>query len=308
MKRTLFFLCLMVCCYHAFAQECYKQTRQRGIELYNAGKKEAAQKAFQTAKTCPDKPVNNDLDTWISRCKKVVQREKCYDIKYKEAISFYEAGDKQSAKDLFMEARNCWDKPKQNDLNDWISKCEVNETKPKEADKSSEESSTPTTYVPYVPYVRNNPIILLSGTSVPLKSNHTIYAKRERMGNKIYFTVTEDIKEQDRIVIPKGSTAVGIVRKAKRSSAFGTKGKLHIEMSHINVGNRTIKLNNKMLKFYGKNNTPVAVIAGLCFTPCFFITGTKAYMPANYEFTVTIMNNESFYFGVKQQSNHDSFI
>lgn len=290
MKRTLFLLFLVTCCCHAFGQECYKQTRQRGIELYNTGKKESAQKAFQAAKACPDKPANDDLDAWISKCKKVVLKGKCYVTKYKKAIKLYESGDKQSAKKLFIEAGNCWDKPQSNDLKDWISKCESNELKPKEERRNHDESSSPTMDVP------NNFAILLSGTSVHLKSNYAIYAKREREGNNIYFTVTEDIKVQDRIIIPKGSTAIGIVRKAKRSSAFGTKGKLHIELSHINVGNKTIKLNYKMLRFYGKNNTPIAVISGLCFTPCFFITGTKAYMPANYEFVVTISDNETFYF------------
>lgn len=334
MKRILFLLFLVACCCYGFGQECYKQTRQRGIELYNTGKKESAQKAFQAAKACPDKPSNDDLDAWISKCKKPIQKEKCYATKYKKAIKLYEYGDKQSAKKLFVEARNCWDKPQQNDLKDWISKCEQNKPDPemvtgcyvenynkglelyyKGNKKKAKELFIAAKSCPDKPAnnileklihdcdeadssnVDTNSVTLLSGTSIHLKSNYTILARKVKRYDNIYFTVTEDIKVQGRTVIPQGSIAIGVVKKAKRSSAFGTKGKLYIEMSRIDVGNEMIKLNYKMLRFYGKNNTPIAVIAGLCFTPCFFITGTKAYMPADYEFVVTTSDNEIFYLG-----------
>ena len=52
-----------------YGQSCYNETRSRGISFYNKGQYENAIKAFTAAKSCPDKPKNNDLDSWISKCK-----------------------------------------------------------------------------------------------------------------------------------------------------------------------------------------------------------------------------------------------
>lgn len=69
MKRLFFIstILLIACTIHA--QSCYNETRSRGISFYNKGQYENAIKAFSAAKSCPDKPKNNDLDSWISKCR-----------------------------------------------------------------------------------------------------------------------------------------------------------------------------------------------------------------------------------------------
>ena len=54
---------------------CYNETRNRGISYYNKGQYENAIKAFTAAKSCPDKPDNNDLDQRIAQCRKKQQEE-----------------------------------------------------------------------------------------------------------------------------------------------------------------------------------------------------------------------------------------
>lgn len=55
---------------------CYNETRNRGISYYNKGQYENAIKAFTAAKSCPDKPDNNDLDERIAECRKLIRQQK----------------------------------------------------------------------------------------------------------------------------------------------------------------------------------------------------------------------------------------
>ena len=51
------------------AQDCYNSTRQQGISCYNDGDYSIAIDCFEAAKLCPDRPAEDDLDTWISKCR-----------------------------------------------------------------------------------------------------------------------------------------------------------------------------------------------------------------------------------------------
>ena len=51
-----------------FAQDCYNFTRTQAISFYEKGEYRIARDQFMAAKDCPDKPADNDLDTWIAKC------------------------------------------------------------------------------------------------------------------------------------------------------------------------------------------------------------------------------------------------
>ena len=72
MKKTLPLIMMMLvgATLTSHAQECYQSTRSKGISLCNQGKGKESVKFFEAAKDCPDKPANNDLDSWIKRCRK----------------------------------------------------------------------------------------------------------------------------------------------------------------------------------------------------------------------------------------------
>ena len=72
--RFLLFCLLSVTSLNVLAQaNCYETTRKLGIDLYNKGDLSAAAKKFEAAKYCPDKPANNDLDSWLGKCVVVVR-------------------------------------------------------------------------------------------------------------------------------------------------------------------------------------------------------------------------------------------
>lgn len=72
----MFFTVLSAFCpVEALAQDCYNSTRQQGISCYNDGDYSIAIDCFEAARLCPDKPADNDLDTWISKCRTKIQDE-----------------------------------------------------------------------------------------------------------------------------------------------------------------------------------------------------------------------------------------
>ncbi len=50
------------------AQDCYNYTRNQAITYYNKGEFQIAKDQFEAARICPDKPSDDDLESWIGKC------------------------------------------------------------------------------------------------------------------------------------------------------------------------------------------------------------------------------------------------
>ncbi|MCM1501918.1 MAG: BACON domain-containing protein [Bacteroidales bacterium] len=68
LRKIFIILAVFLCMIPANAQDCYNYTRNQGISFYNKGDYNAAKVRFIGAKDCPDKPSDNDLDSWIKKC------------------------------------------------------------------------------------------------------------------------------------------------------------------------------------------------------------------------------------------------
>lgn len=66
----LLMLIVSLCASVPMNAQCYQKARSSGMEYYNKGKCEEAIRYFEAAKSCPDKPAKNDLDSWIAKCNK----------------------------------------------------------------------------------------------------------------------------------------------------------------------------------------------------------------------------------------------
>ncbi|GAP71191.1 hypothetical protein SAMD00024442_1_4 [Candidatus Symbiothrix dinenymphae] len=77
MKRNYFTLAFFLCvtCALAQAQDCYNRSRTIGIEDYEAGKYDSALDYFRAALDCPDKPDNNDINSWKQKCNNAKQKK-----------------------------------------------------------------------------------------------------------------------------------------------------------------------------------------------------------------------------------------
>lgn len=75
MKNVICILLLFCCCTICNAQSCYKETRAKGISLYNQKKYKEAINVFEAAKDCPDKPAAHDLNAMIKNCRDAISAQ-----------------------------------------------------------------------------------------------------------------------------------------------------------------------------------------------------------------------------------------
>ncbi|PXX23585.1 hypothetical protein EJ73_00574 [Hoylesella shahii DSM 15611 = JCM 12083] len=138
-------------------------------------------------------------------------------------------------------------------------------------------------------------VTIKAGTIVPLKSLSEVRGASAKVGQSVDFEVSRNVMDGDNVVIPAGSIAKGKVYEARRSSWWGTKGKLGIKLSHVTLPNGTdVYFTSSDIHIVGKNRTPLTVVLACCAAwPCMFICGSKAVMPTGYEYDARVANDTS---------------
>ena len=133
-------------------------------------------------------------------------------------------------------------------------------------------------------------VTVKAGTIVPLQVVNPTKASDVKKGQKVAFRVSRDIIVNGITAIPYGTLANGTVYEAKKSSWWGTKGRLGININElVTPNNEVIPLENGDVYVTGKNRTPLSVILAVCFVwPACFITGSKAELPMGYEIQANI--------------------
>ena len=136
-------------------------------------------------------------------------------------------------------------------------------------------------------------VMVKAGTIVPLQViNHT-QAADVSIGQKVGFRVSRDINIDGVTAIPYGTLASGTVYEAKKSSWWGTKGRLGIKINELVTPNgETIPLTNSDIYVTGKNRTTLSVVLFVFVVwPACFICGSKAEIPAGYEIQANVAAN-----------------
>lgn len=142
----------------------------------------------------------------------------------------------------------------------------------------------------------SNQIVLRAGTEVPVQIISPIKAADVRKGQIVPFRVSKNICVNGVTLIPYGTIVRGTVYMAKKSSWWGTKGKLGIQINNIVLPNGAqIPLNNGNVYVTGTNRTPLSVLL-FCFVtiPACAICGSKAEIPVGYEHLTTVAENIVF--------------
>ena len=136
-------------------------------------------------------------------------------------------------------------------------------------------------------------VTVKAGTLVPLQVVQTTRAADVTFGQKVAFRVSRDINVDGVTAIPYGTTVNGTVYEAKRSSWWGTKGRLGISITEIYGPNgEMIPLTNGDVYVTGKNRTALSVtLFALVVWPACFICGSKAELPAGYEVHANVAAN-----------------
>lgn len=125
---------------------------------------------------------------------------------------------------------------------------------------------------------------LRSGSLIPLEATKNVRASKVKVGDAVEFMVSRDVMVGDEVAIPRGTLVEGKVTLAKKSSSFGTKGKLGININNMIFNGQYIPLTHSTVSIEGQNRTALSVILFLFVTiPAAFIPGSRAEMPAGYE-------------------------
>ena len=134
-------------------------------------------------------------------------------------------------------------------------------------------------------------VTIKGGTIVPLESTATVKAADVNVGQTVDFKVSRDVVVDGVVAIPRGTIAKGTVYEAKRSTAFGTKGRLGIKARSLTLpSGENISFASSDIYIQGQNRTALSVVI-FCFTLLPFPCGSKAVMPLGYEFDATVASD-----------------
>lgn len=128
-------------------------------------------------------------------------------------------------------------------------------------------------------------VTLKAGTNVPVKSQMAVKAADVTVGQTLNFIVARDVNVNGTTAIPYGSMVKGTVTEAKKSSWWGTRGRLGIAIKSVTLPDGTeVPLTSTGVQIKGANRTALSVALFVFVTiPACFICGGKAEMPAGYE-------------------------
>ena len=73
-------------------------------------------------------------------------------------------------------------------------------------------------------------VTVKGGTVITLAATNNVRASQVNVGDLVTFKLVQDVKVDGKVAIPAGTLAYGKVTEAKRSTCFGTKGRLGIHV------------------------------------------------------------------------------
>lgn len=74
-------------------------------------------------------------------------------------------------------------------------------------------------------------VTIKGGTIVPVEAVRNVRATEVQVGQNVDFKVSRDVIVDGNVAIPVGTIVKGSVYEAKRSTVFGTKGRLGIKLT-----------------------------------------------------------------------------
>jgi hypothetical protein len=83
-----------------------------------------------------------------------------------------------------------------------------------------------------------SPHTLMDGTPIKLRLAQTISSADAKVGQEIPFEVVEEVKVDDLVVLPKGTTAIGTVTEANPKKSMGRAGKLNLSISYARLSDQ----------------------------------------------------------------------
>lgn len=134
-----------------------------------------------------------------------------------------------------------------------------------------------TASVPVSANVAPTSVTLSEGTILKVALNDDISGKEVTVGQKINFSLSEDIIQGNLIVLRKGLKVVGTVTEAAKSKGLGKKGKLSFSIDYLYLENsKVVKLRSDITKKLNGSGALVATTAVLLTPLALFVKGKNA--------------------------------
>ena len=122
-------------------------------------------------------------------------------------------------------------------------------------------------------------LVLPAGTPVRLTTTGPLDSRRVIQGQRFPLKIEEDVAIGSRVVIPRGTAAVGEVEAVSGKGMFGKAGKLVLAPLFVEINGRRVALAGGTQQS-GKDATAGAAVASVITPLGLIITGKSATVPA----------------------------
>ena len=130
--------------------------------------------------------------------------------------------------------------------------------------------------------------LLRESTQISLKFATELSSKTANEGDPVEFTLDEDLKVGDAVVIPKGAHAVATVSNAKKAGMIGRPGELSVQLQYLVAGDNHIHLRGTKGR-EGESKTGATVALTVLFGPIGLIKhGKNVDIPAGTPMTAYV--------------------
>jgi hypothetical protein len=122
--------------------------------------------------------------------------------------------------------------------------------------------------------------VLLKGTPVAMKTLAPLSSKRARQGQRFDLEVSDEVRVDGLLVIPRGARGVGEVSRVVTKGMMGKPGKLEVRALFVEAGGARIRLDGMASDKGASGAAPVVLAAPLIGVSAAFFTGKSAVLPA----------------------------
>ena len=113
-----------------------------------------------------------------------------------------------------------------------------------------------------------------------MRTVEPLSSKRARQGQRFDLEVSEEVRVDGMLVIPKGARGVGEVSRVVAKGVMGKAGQLEVRVMFVEVGGTRIRLDGTARDRGQSGVAPVALAAPLIGVSAGLFTGKSAVIPA----------------------------
>jgi len=137
-------------------------------------------------------------------------------------------------------------------------------------------------------------VVLSADTPIELVTVDVLSSETAVRGDSFKMTVGRDVRVGERIVIPKGTSAYGVVTVVDRKAAFGSGARLTVTVSYIELDGRVVRIRGEQTS--EGRNAPARGLAQSAFTGAIAValTGKSAKIEAGTRLSARLRQDERF--------------